>query len=299
MVRTGDSLSLTFQNTTSADLDVKLFRLGADDATTFTTRGAGSEAANEFIKGIVYDYNNDEFRPQVTIKLTFSNGDTTADIVIQSSTIAQVESTLAGFSGGTWSITPGTSPTDAWNWFCEEPSKTIASAIIRVSGVIGDNLTFVQVPEQLRSSSGIVVSSTPDYNFINESQTGAPIKAFSLDIETTNANQIKEVVNYSRRDVNGNEQVLNCTPTIDPYQYIGSSLLNISVTGFDLDGNTQVQYTIKANATVKLSLNYMTLRNCDLFKGALRQRLAMERIELMESTEKREKGLVRYLVAPK
>lgn len=298
MLRTGDSLSLTFQNTTSSDIDVKLFKLGASDDTTFTTRGAGSEAAAEFIKGSVYNYSSNVFQPATTITVRFSDGTATGGINIQAQTISQTETQLAGFTGGTWTITPGTSPTDEWNWFCEGPTKAISDATIRVSGVVADNLAFVQVSAQLRSSSGVVVSSTPDYNFINESQIGAPINVFTLDLQTTSSSQIKEPIRYSRRDINGNEKVLNCTPTIDPYQYIGSSLLNISVSGFELDGNTQVIYTIKANTTVKLSLNYMTLRNSDLFKGAIRQRLAVERMRLLATTEKTDRGLLKVLVTP-
>lgn len=298
MVRTGDSLSLTLQNTTSSDVDVKLFKLGASDDTTFTTRGAGVEAANQGIKASVYNYSTGLFQNGVTIKLTFEPGDSTVDINIGGSDVDSVATSLATFTGGTWTITPGSSASENWTWFNESPSKFAASATFRVFGNLADNLDFVRVGEQLRSSSGIVISSTPDYNFINESQTGAPINVFTLDLETTSSSQIKEPIRYKRRDINGNEKVLNCTPTIDPYQYIGSSLLNINVSGFKLDGNTQVIYTVKANTTVKLSLNYMTLRNCDLFKGAIRQRLAVERMRLLATTEKTERGLLKVLVTP-
>jgi len=299
MVRTGDSLSLTMENTTATDATVRLFKLGASDDTEVTETNTVFSGTGR-VDNVTFIYGGNIFNAGTTFGLTYDDATTDA-VNIGTETpeqaAARVVSTFSGIGGCV--ITAGTDGGDDWVITISQVTngKTPVQALIKGSG--GDNFfTLTGSEPKPRTSNGVEIRSTPSYNFIKESQTGAPINVFTLDLETTSSSQIKEPIRYKRRDINGNEKVLNCTPTIDPYQYIGSSLLNISVSGFELDGNTQVIYTIKANTTVKLSLNYMTLRNCDLFKGAIRQRLAVERMRLLATTEKTDRGLLKVLVTP-
>lgn len=76
-----------------------------------------------------------------------------------------------------------------------------------------------------------------------------------LYLYTTNDTQLSNVINYNIYDVNGNVDVTNIVTTIDPYQYVGSLLVNLkdkTNTPIILNGNSSVSTTILPNSNLQI-----------------------------------------------
>ena len=71
-----------------------------------------------------------------------------------------------------------------------------------------------------------------------------------LYLYSDNSQQLSGVINYNIYDVNGNAKVTNVVTTIDPYQFVGSLLINIKDKvniPIILNGNSSVSTTVLPN----------------------------------------------------
>lgn len=297
MYRSESAIVLRFTNTRSTDAELNLFKLGASNDSTVTETNTVFSGTGR-VDNVTFIYGGNIFNAGTTFVLTYDDA-TTDTVNIGTETpdavATRVVSTFSGIGG--CEIEAGSNDSEFWTITISQVTNGKTPASVNLKGTGGNNIfTLTGSEPKPRTSNGVEITGTPGYNFIKESQIGAPIKVYTLDLETTDSQQILQPIRYSKQDVNGNDHVRQCIPTIDPYQYIGSSILNKQVKGFELDGSTQVSFTLKANASLQLNLNYMTLKNCDLFKGALRQQKAVEFMRLLDTIEGTEGGLTKVLV---
>ena len=109
------------------------------------------------------------------------------------------------------------------------------------------------------------------YEQILQSQNGAVYQVNGLTINIVSApsdalkvTQLLQPFIFTKKDVNGDEVRIEKFQTIDPYQEQYSySFVDLVDDGeiFELDGNTQFQYTIEPNTAVNVTFNYVEVRN--------------------------------------
>lgn len=279
MVRTESAIVFDFLNTSATTQGVSLFKLGNSDSVTTQTdvwRGTGR------ISSSLYSYPGQRFEGAgIGLQFTFVGGGTSPLYNISGATVASLEAAATINLGGTLTISPGTGPTDNWLWTWVGPSQGILRVEFFVFAALESTISVNFVGTQESTSTGVVVGGEPGYTYVLESQVGAPIQIYALDIQCDDNAQILEPLTYTREDANGNSITHQCIPTIDPYQDQTGVILNKKVSGFCLDGDTTLSFNLRRNVNYRLILNYMSLKNADLFKGALRQELAVERMRLL------------------
>ena len=279
MVRTESAIVFDFLNTTATTEGVSLFKLG--NSTSVITqdnvwRGQG------FIPASIYVYAGQRFEGVgVGLQFTYSSGATSALYNISGTTISGLEAAPTINLGGTLTISPGASPSNPWLWTWVNPSQGIQNIEFFLFAVKQTTIKVFEVGSEEVTTNGVTISGNVDYTYVLESQIGAPIHIYAIDIQCEDNAQILEPLTYTREDSNGNSLTHQCIPTIDPYQNQSGVILNKKVKGFILDGETSLSVRLRPNVNYRLILNYMTLKNADLFKGALRQELAVERMRLL------------------
>lgn len=279
MVRTESAIVFDFLNTTATTESVSLFKLG--NSTSVITqdnvwRGQG------FIPASIYFYPGQRFEALgIGLQFTYSSGATSALYNISGSDISGLETAPTINLGGTLTISPGSSPSSPWLWTWVNPSQGIQNIEFFLFGVKQTTIKIFQVGSEEVTTNGVTISGNVDYTYVLESQIGAPIQIYAIDIQCEDNAQILEPLTYTREDSNGNSLTHQCIPTIDPYQDQSGVILNKKVKGFILDGETSLSMRLRPNTNYRLILNYMSLKNADLFKGALRQELAVERMRLL------------------
>jgi len=281
MVRADSAIVFDFLNTTATTEGISLFKLG--NSTTVSTqnnvwRGEG------FVPASVYSYSLGRFEAiGVGLQFTYSSGATSVLYNISGSDINGLETTPSINLGGTLTIVPGASPSQPWLWTWVNPSQGIQNIGLFLFAVRQSDINISNVGSEEITSNGVAISGNIPYSYVLESQIGAPIKIYAIDIQCEDNRQILEPLTYTREDSNGNGITHQCIPTIDPYQDQTGVILNKKVKGFILDGETSLSFNLQPNVSFRLILNYLSLKNADLFRGALRQELAVERMRLLGS----------------
>lgn len=102
----------------------------------------------------------------------------------------------------------------------------------------------------------VTVQSTIPIQAIKESETGNSYRILSVQVYSQDTNQILEGLNYRVKDVNGNRVIERINPIIDPYA-LGITLSILEVGGLIIDTQTILSYKIRAQATSRLTFNYI------------------------------------------
>jgi len=119
----------------------------------------------------------------------------------------------------------------------------------------------------------IVSQDSTTYEEILQSMAGNIYAVKSIYVQANDVDQILQTLRLYKFDVNGNAQAKDVIPTVDPTQY--QSTLNIKMDSNDyvLNGRTTIDYFVKANSSVYMVFNVLTLNNADFMNDKLNQNL--------------------------
>ena len=120
--------------------------------------------------------------------------------------------------------------------------------------------------------NGIEISSQGDitYEELKESQVGNSYKINTINVNSQDSPQILNCLSFDYKDANGNSKTHVVCPTVDPYQY-QKSIMYIDIGEVIFDGETNTQYAIEGNATVRLTFDYTKVSLSDLNEKSLGQ----------------------------
>lgn len=123
----------------------------------------------------------------------------------------------------------------------------------------------------------VIVQSTVPIEQIENSETGNSYRIMSIDLYSTQTEQITQNIQYGNKNANGNRVIYSTNPVVDPFG-IGISIYNADVEGMIIDVETIFRYTIRAYSSARLTFNYVK-GNLELMRGlnqAFIQRLITE-----------------------
>jgi hypothetical protein len=111
------------------------------------------------------------------------------------------------------------------------------------------------------ASSGIVTAVK--YNQIKQSFGQYVYNTDAIYIYSDNLNQLSSVVNFSRFDATGNQNITNIPLVVDPYQFFSSLNvdLNNNDTSFILNGNSSFSFDILPFAKIVLQIKTRRITN--------------------------------------
>jgi len=111
------------------------------------------------------------------------------------------------------------------------------------------------------ASSGIATAVT--YNQIKQSFGQYVYNTDSIYVYSDNLNQLSSVVNFSRFDATGNQNITNIPLVVDPYQFFSSLNvdLNNNDTSFILNGNSSFSFDILPLAKIVLQIRTRRITN--------------------------------------
>jgi hypothetical protein len=129
--------------------------------------------------------------------------------------------------------------------------------------------------------------STVPLNEIMNSANSQSYLVTSLYVFSLNRNQITSDYTLGRKDVNGNVKTEGLDLVFDPYQSYNYAIRTKDANGFMIDGNTLLNFTLKAQTTIKLLFEFEQLALSDIRKGSPKYWLNKDFAEKrMESQEK-------------
>jgi hypothetical protein len=120
------------------------------------------------------------------------------------------------------------------------------------------------------SGSGIATPVT--YNEIKQSMGTNVYDVKNIYMYSDNIQQLSGVVNYNRFDSNGDKEIFNITPIIDPFQRVSAINVDTEQLPIIFNGNSSISTTVLPNTSVKVQFNTLRTKN-NVFNSPL---LAME-----------------------
>jgi hypothetical protein len=139
----------------------------------------------------------------------------------------------------------------------------------------------------LSADSGDSGDTAVSYNQIKQSLGSYVYDAKNIYLYSDNFQQLTGVINYNTFDTNGNKNVTNITPTVDPYQAFSSLLLSTENQNLPIifNGNSSISATILPLTTVEVQFLTNRIKNSDLSQGEVEIDEAPQSEEEIETKE--------------
>jgi hypothetical protein len=118
--------------------------------------------------------------------------------------------------------------------------------------------------------NGVVAVSSQDgtnYNAIQQSMGSYVYRIDQIYIAANSTAQILEPFIFERYDSNGDIEIVEVIPAIDPFQYQNAYNIEFQSKDFILDGRTKIEYNIKADQKVFINLKTMEINNSNFLNG--------------------------------
>lgn len=128
------------------------------------------------------------------------------------------------------------------------------------------------------TTSGGMDSTGTTYSQFKESLGSQVYEVQGFYLYSTNPSQLIGVINYQRFDVTGNQDITNIVTTVDPYQFVGSLIVDLGNTSTPivLNGNSSVSTTILPQTD--LQIKFLSKRVTNTFGNNLYNFKELERI---------------------
>lgn len=289
------ALNINIQNSGVTDQSIQLFNSGGSGVTTFYTADAS------FIDNTPQDASGTIF-PDGQIRnpldVSFTDGGATiitislpADINIQNVSPYIVAQMVAqGYIGFNCAFFFNNST----NGLSVQTYDNTGLAWIKVEwDASGTPLVFNLTPSDggtfCLQNPFIQSVSTVPLNEIMNSANGYSYLVTGLYIYSLNESQILSSYLLGRVDANGNVKTEDLDVVFDPYQSYNYAIRTKSANGFMIDGNTLLNFTLKAQTTIKLLFEFEQLAISEIQKGSpkfwLNKEFAEKRMESQEKAD--------------
>lgn len=308
---TGNTFSVTLTNPTGTAESVKLFRQGYTNSTSVTVRTRYGAIPEPTFRNF-YDVGTGLTISDIQVSLLVSFVP-----IVQMPTILPAGSTLAQAQAllNTGWLIPRPENAIVQLYVDSTPEFVIKGAEISWSGI--GNIAQVAyilggVPT---TASTVILASTEqietitigspvefgasDYSYseLLATQTGSPMNVIAMDVDIIDGQpaQITNPFTYKRFDMDGDEVQKVALGLVDPYQFQTRHLVNIPTDGMVLDGSCELDYTVNAYTTVKLTFRYVNAAESMLFGMALRQQIVDQYRQAHEDMIRLSNGLKKEL----
>jgi hypothetical protein len=309
---TGNTFSVTLTNPTGEAEGIKLFRQGYTNSTPITVRTRYAAFAEPIFRDfydVVTGLTISDIQIQVLVG--FVPIVSMPTILPSGSTLAQAQALLN--SG--WLITRPENA-EVQLYVDSTPEFIVKGVEIAWSG-IGDIATVAYIvggvptsaseaiPAATEQIETITVGSpiefaNNDYSYAEllATQTGSPMNVIAMDVDVLDGQptQITNPLTYKQFDMNGDEMQKVALGLVDPYQFQTRHLVNIPTEGLLLDGSCELDYTVNAYTTVKLTFRYVNAAESMLFGMAIRQQIADQYRQAYEDMINLSNGLKKTLI---
>lgn len=308
---TGNTFSVTLTNPTGTAESIKLFRQGYTNSTPITVRTRYAP----FAEAVFTDFYD------VTTGLTISDIQMQVLVnyipIVSMPSILPAGSTLAEaqtFLNSNWLI-PRPENAEIQLYVDSTPEFIVKGVEIAWSGigniavvayVLGGvptiqseliNAATEQIETILIGSPIEFANDDYLYSELLATQTGSPMNVIAMDVDILDGEptQITNPFTYKEFDMNGDEVQKVALGLVDPYQFQTRHLVNIPTDGLTLDGSCELDYTVNAYTTVKLTFRYVNAAESMLFGMAIRQQIADQYRQAHEDMIRLSNGLKKEL----